>query len=66
MASLGKLHRGTPPTLNGGNGPRVSVPLPSVLARSVALLHNALSLRQSSSLQAPGAITVQGEDYIRP
>jgi hypothetical protein len=55
-----------PAAANGNSGPRLSVWLPGVLARSVALPHNALSLRRSFAPQALGAITVQGEEYIRP
>jgi hypothetical protein len=51
---------------NDGYGPGLSVRLPGMLARSVALPHNALSLRRSFAPQAPGAITVQGEEYTRP
>jgi hypothetical protein len=54
------------PIPTGSYGPRLSVWLPGVLARSFALPHNALSLRRSFAPQALGAITVQGEEYIRP
>jgi hypothetical protein len=47
-------------------GLRLSVRLPGMLTRSVALPHNELSLRRSFALRAPGAITQQGEEYIRP